>query len=118
MEATVVKETVVNGRRYKEMSDGRIIVESVNQPKGSMFGTYATIKGVVTDEKLAKAKGLVIEEVCRIIREIANKCDDFFIIKNSPLAEEEYTTVGHKFFLPTVEGIDELDMVDADLTVE
>ncbi len=118
MEATVVKETVVNGRRYKEMSDGRIIVESVNKPKGSMFGTYATIKGVLTDEKLAKAKELVIEDVCRMIREIANKCDDFFIINYRPLAEEAHTTVGHKFFLPTVEGIDELDMVDAGLIVE
>jgi hypothetical protein len=59
------------------------------------------ILGEVKEEKLAKAKEMTVDEVCRIIREIANEREDFFIIK-PPMGEYE-ASVGHKFLLPTVE---------------
>ena len=101
MEATVTKEYTINGGRHvKEMSDGRILVSSPPRFPGTNYGIYTDIKGEVTDEKIAKAKEQVVEEVCRIIREIANERDDFFFIKPLP---GEVTSVGHKFLLPTVE---------------
>ena len=107
MEATVVKEEVRGDRRYKFMSDGRTLVESINHPSGAMFGTYEKITGEVTDEKIAEAKEAVVEKVCEIIREIASTSDSFFIIKNNPLGDEEgCVTVGHKFFIPTVDKND------------
>lgn len=66
---------------------------------GSMFGTYVKIDGNVTEEKLAKAKEMLVEEVCEIIKEIAKKRDDFFIIKTT----DDGGSVAHKFILPTVE---------------
>jgi hypothetical protein len=113
MEATVVKEEVRGDRRYKFMSDGKILVESINHTQGAMFGTYEKITGEVTDEKIAKAKEAVVENVCKIIREIASTSESFFIIKPNPYCEEgECVTVGHKFSLPTVDrndlhGLDE-----------
>lgn len=107
MEATVVKEEVRGDRRYKFMSDGRTLVESINHPSGAMFGTYETITGEVTDEKIAKVKEAVVENVCKIIREIASTSDSFFIIKTNPYCDEgECVTVGHKFILPTVDKND------------
>ena len=79
------------------MSDGRILVENIGR-SGSMYGHYETINGEVTDEKLAKAKAMVVDEVCKIIREIANDRDDFFIINPT----DDGATVGCKFLLPTV----------------
>ena len=122
MEATVVKEyTTDGGRHVKEMSDGRILVEdAARRVTGTRFGTFATIKGEVTEEKLAKAKEMLIEDVCRIIRNIANERDDFFIIKkNPPFAKEEYTSVAHTFFLPTVD-VDEFEYsrIEDELIVE
>lgn len=103
MEETVVKEEIVPGRRYKTMSDGRILVEPLESFTGTQYGTFAKITGEATDEKLAEAKKMVVEDVCRIIRDIANENDEFFIIKEL----NGITTVGHKFVLPTVneEGI-------------
>ena len=66
---------------------------------GSMFGTYVKIDGNVTEEKLAKAKEMLVEEVCEIIKEIAKKRDDFFIIKATDIGG----SVAHKFILPTVD---------------
>ncbi len=68
---------------------------------GTMYGTFVKVNGEVTDEKLAKAKAMAVDEVCRIIREIANEREDFFIIK--PTMNGDGITVGHKFLLPTVE---------------
>ena len=105
MEATIVREAVSNGRRIMEMSDGRILIEPVSRPKGTQYGTYTTIKGEVTDEKFATAKNMVVDDICRMIREIASDREDFFIIK--PTMDGSAVTVGHKFFLPTVDGDDE-----------
>lgn len=114
MEATVVKETVSGNRVYKEMSDGRIFVEPLNKIPGTQYGTFVIIKGEVTDEKLTKAKEMLVDDVCRVIREIANERDDFFIIKE----RAEYTSVAHKFLLPTVEGDDGFGRFEENLIVE
>jgi hypothetical protein len=96
-----------------------VVNRDKGSPRGSMFGTYAKIKGEVTEEKLAKAKELVIEDVCRMIREVANESEDFFIVKNSPsFAEDEYITVGHKFLLPTVEDFDGFSLMGDPIIVE
>jgi hypothetical protein len=104
MEATVVKEEIVHGRVYKTMSDGRTLVELLDRAPGTTYGTHATIKGEATDEKLAEAKEMVVEDVCRIIREIANEKEEIFIIK--PTLSGDGQTVGLKFILPTVEEDD------------
>lgn len=67
---------------------------------GTQYGAFVEIDGEVTDEKLAKAKEIVVERVCKMIREIANESEDFFIIK--PTMVGDAITVGHKFHLPTV----------------
>jgi hypothetical protein len=84
---------------FTKNSDGNLVAEPMYKPQGTMFGALAYIKGEATEEKLAKAKEIVVDEVCEIIRKIARERDDFFIIKSF----EEKTSVGHKFFLPTVE---------------
>ena len=99
MEATVVREVVSGDYVIKDMSDGRIIAERIHKRPGSQYGTYVTIDGEVTEEKLAKAKEQVVEDVCNIIRDIAKERDDFFIIKQLG----DTATVAHKFILPTVE---------------
>lgn len=101
MEVTVVREVDTEGGRHiKEMSDGRIVVSPTKKQPGTQYGAIETIYGEVTEEKLTEAKTKVVDEVCRMIREIAKR-DDFFIIKPSLLGDA--TTVAHKFFLPTVE---------------
>lgn len=100
METTVVKEYTAGGKHFQEMSDGRILVSPMEIAPGTEYGTYVKIKGEVTDEKLAKAKEMVVEDVCRIIRDIANEREDFFIIRE--LMDGDGTSVAHKFFLPTV----------------
>ena len=111
---TVVKETVTENRNFKEMSDGTIRVEERRKRvPGTQYGTYAKIEGEVTEEKLAKAKELVVEDVCRIIRKIANKTDELFIVKDaSAMGFGNYTSVAVKFVLPTVEEINEADVCD------
>lgn len=101
MEATIVREIVENGRRIKEMSDGKILIEPAERPKDSMFCSAVKIVGEVTEEKLAKAKEMVIEEMCEQIRELA-KTDNFFIIKGclDHIACEEYTSVGRSYIIP------------------
>ena len=101
MEATVVREYTLGGRHFQEMSDGRILVSPTERVPGTQYGTYVAIKGEVTEEKLAKAKEMVVEDVCRLIRDIANEREDFFIIKE--LMGGGGTSVAHKFFLPTVD---------------
>ena len=96
------KETVKGDRVFKVMSDGRIVASSVNKSPGTQYGTYAMITGEVTEEKIAKAKEVVVDDVCRIIREIANERDDFFIVKEI----NGVTSVAHKFILPTVDDED------------
>lgn len=100
---TVVRETIRGDRVFKEMSDGTIKVSPLHRIPGTQYGTYATISGFPTDEKIARAKELVVDDVCRIIREVANERDDFFIIKEL----DGITSVGHKFFLPTVDRDDD-----------
>jgi hypothetical protein len=102
MEAEVVKEyTTEGGRHIKEMSDGRILVSEANAMRGTQYGTVVMIRGEVTEEKLSKAKEMAVEDVCRIIREVASVREDFFIIKQAFTGDG--TSVGHKFILPTVE---------------
>ena len=72
-EAIVVKETIRGDRIFKEMSDGTIRVESVKKAPGTQYGEYVLIEGEITTEKLAKAKTILVEEICETIREIANK---------------------------------------------
>lgn len=104
-EVTVIKETIKGDRIFKEMSDGTICVESVNKVPGTQYGAYSLIEGEITTEKLAKAKEFVVEEICEMIREIANKSEEFFIVKTS----DDVTSVAHKFFLPTVNDAVELN---------
>ena len=104
-EATVVKETVRGDLKFVEMSDGTIRVESVNKVSGTQYGTYVLVEGEVTKEKLAKAKELVVEKICEMIKEIANKSEEFFIVKTS----DDVTSVAHKFILPTVNDAVELN---------
>ena len=115
MESTIVKEyTTEGGRHIKETSDGRIFVSTPPRIPGSQFGALVMVEGEVTDEKLAKAKEKLVDEVCRVIREIANEKEEFFIIN-------EYggtTSVGHKFLLPTVEGEDGFSRFKEDLIVK
>lgn len=85
---------------FTKNSNGNFVAEPASRPNGSMFGTLAFIKGEVTEEKLEKAKEIVVDDVCRYIREIAKQSEEFFIIKTL----EGKTSVGHKFFLPTVDG--------------
>ena len=99
MEAKVIKEEIIGDRIFRKMSDGSIQVESVIEVPGTQYGTLAWIKGEVTEEKIAKAKEMVVEDVCKTIREVANDVDDFFIIKTT----DGKASVGHKFVLPTVE---------------
>jgi hypothetical protein len=106
MEATVVREVVSGDRVFKEMSDGTILVTPARRVPGTQYGDYITVKGALTDDKLAKAKELLTDRVCDMIRAIANERDDFFIIKPSMTGEGH--TVGCKFFLPTVDGDVEL----------
>jgi hypothetical protein len=115
METTVVKEyTTEGGRHIKEMSDGRILVSVPPRMPGSQYGTFAKINGEVTDEKIAKAKEMVVEDICRIIREVAKDRDDFFIIKEF----NGTTSVAHKFLLPTVIDDDEFARIGEELIVE
>ena len=100
MEATVVKEEIRGDFVVKEMSDGRILFSPVKKAPGTQYGTYEVIYGEVTKEKLAEAKAKVVDDVCRMIRKIAEERDDFFIVKRTE--EDCSTTVAHKFYLPTV----------------
>lgn len=105
--ATVVKEEVKGGRVFRTMSDGTFQVEDRrNRVPGTQYGTYVLIEGEITEEKMAKAKAMLVDEVCDIIREIASKSKDFFIINDNL---EDCVTVAHKFLLPTVEDEVELN---------
>ena len=76
---------------------------------GTQYGIYVEVNGEMTEEKLAEAKKTVVDEVCRIIREIANERDEFFIIKDGKdippflnLGGNLPGSVACKFYLPTV----------------
>ena len=73
----------------------RVIAEKDDGRKLSQFGTYATIGGEVTEEKLIRAKLAVLEQLCHMMRKAASD-DDFFIIKNMG----EGTTVAARFAIP------------------
>lgn len=92
---TVVKEIVKGDRIFKEMSDGTVCVESARKSNGTLYGDYVVIDGEITEEKLARAKAEIIESACNNLRAIAERREDFFIIKPN--------SVGYKFFLPTVD---------------
>lgn len=74
--------------------------------QGTQYGTYVNIEGELTEDKIAMAKKLVIEEVCEMIREIANKSENFFIVKDYC---DGVTSIAHKFILPTVNNAVELN---------
>ena len=67
---------------------------------GSEYGHFVEIEGDATDEDITKAKQEVVERLCATIRDIAQKRDDFFIIKDAPF--KKGMTVAAKFILPTV----------------
>lgn len=84
---------------------------SNTKPNWTQFGTYAVIKGEATEDKIAEAKEKIVENVCRIIRDVAKKAEDCFIIKsNDDNSEFEnsrgITTVAYKFILPIVDDYD------------
>ncbi len=100
-EITVVNETEVGGRRYKEMSDRSLRVEAVNKPSGSMYGDYITIpEAEFTEDKLKEAKALLVGQICEVIKKLAEEHEDFFIIKKFP--NSDVTSVGWKIFFPTI----------------
>ena len=105
MEATVIKETVKGDRVFKEMSDGRILVEDRSR-KGYLGGGYLMTEGNASEDELAQMKERLIEDVCAEIRKVAKEHDDFFIIKTGEkfpgLDNTIVTTVAAKFILPTV----------------
>ena len=65
---------------------------------GYMGGYYFRIEGKPSEEILEIFKEKVIRKICGQIRDIAESCEDFFIIKEY----EGGATVGAKFELPTV----------------
>lgn len=67
---------------------------------GSEYGHFVEIEGDVTEEDITKAKQEVVEHLCATIRDIAQKRDDFFIIKDAPF--KKGMTVAARFILPTV----------------
>lgn len=67
---------------------------------GTQYGDFIVINNETTEEKLAEAKELLVEQACEVIRAIAKERDDFFIVKKM----DEKTTIGWKIFLPTVDN--------------
>ena len=68
-------------------------------PRGTTYGVVEYLEGEATEEALSATKEKVVENVCKAIRDIAKKSDDFFIVKTN----EGKTAVGNKFVIPTIE---------------
>ena len=114
MEKAVVNEQVVGDLVFRDTPDSAIEVRPLaKSTRGTQYGTLAFINGEVTEEKVNTAKKMVVDDVCSIIREIADKCDDFFIVKEIG----GNTSVACKFVLPTVDEYPDLDARD-ELIVE
>lgn len=89
----------MEGIKIKQLSDGRFVASQINPSPGTMYGDYVKIEGEITENKLTKAKKLLVKQICQMIEDIAENREDFFIIKEM---EDGFTTVGCKFILPTV----------------
>ena len=87
------------------LNDGRIKF-TMAPAHGYLGGSYRMAEGKASEEEIALMKVAVVEEICNEIRKIAKERDDFFIVKQGErfpgLSNEEMTTVGAKFQLPTV----------------
>ena len=65
---------------------------------GTVYGTAVSVSEDPSVEELRNAKKQVIDELCQLIRDVAERNDDFFIIKSY----SDKATVGSKIILPTV----------------
>ena len=87
------------GKNTRELPSG-----AIENPKakdhGYMGGYYYRIEGKPSAELLVIFKDKVVKKICDQISEIAENCEDFFIIKEY----EGGKTVGAKFELPTVKA--------------
>jgi hypothetical protein len=86
---------------YERVSDNKF-VKKENQDRGLCEGYIVHIPNEATETDIAEAKEIVVENICRMIRELARR-EDFFIINKAFL--EDGITVGAKFILPTVKSI-------------
>lgn len=93
--------------KLKKTADGKYAVVH-NRDPGYLGGYYVRMDKIASEEEIALAKEMVVEEICKEIRKIANEREDFFIIKQGArfpgLFDEIITTVGAKFILPTVKS--------------
>jgi len=68
-----------------------------------IIGTVEHVSGVSDVSKINEAKEKVLKTIFETIKEIANSCEDFYIVKTVGT----HTTVGTKIILPTVNLEDE-----------
>ena len=88
---------------YARLADDRF-VKKEETDRGYCEGYFVRIDHEATEADIAEAKKEVVENVCRLIRQIANGREDFFIIKEGMFGDGS-TTVAAKFILPTVKEI-------------
>lgn len=86
--------------KFERVAENKFYMRNDQLP-GSEFGHFVELGSKATGEDIAKAKQEVVERICATIRDIANKREDFFIIKKSPFGPG--MTVAAKFVLPTVD---------------
>ncbi|MEE0968153.1 MAG: hypothetical protein U0M06_02115 [Clostridia bacterium] len=87
------------GEKHTEFPLG-VIENPKAKDHGYMGGYYYRIEGKPSDELLEIFKEKVVKKICDQISDVAEKCEDFFIIKEY----EGGKTVGAKFVLPTVKA--------------
>ena len=109
----VVHEDKEKNRRMMKAPDGHIFLTHIEwKPLPSVYGSAVTTEGDVSEDDIQKAKEMVLEDIIKAIRDVAERKPDEFFIVHTPtknplknfLSEEIVNTssVGAKFALPTV----------------
>ena len=98
---TVTEEFVIGGRRYERMSNGSLKVTPVDKPHGALYGDWTIIpESEFSEESLKETKRLLVEQMCEVVRRVADEHDELFIVNKS--LNRNDTSVGWKMFFPTV----------------
>lgn len=125
--AVEVKRNKENGLRFMKDVNGRVFVSPIESPTYDewLYGYAVKCDGDFNEENIEKAKEMVLDKICEIVRDVANSFPDkFFIIKNAETTQVvnvetgvvrenkvdfDHFTVGCKFKLPFDLGEDKND---------
>ena len=107
-------------KQYEESGDVKCKCVSpiMNKPEMRYYGYAVKCEGDFTKENIDKAKEIVLDKICEIIRDVARAVpNDFFIIKNKETLKKEYERLPD-FLRPSDEEIDAINYFSVGCKIE